>query len=242
MNWGYPEVAEATCRALAAIGYRVEVPAVHCCGMPHRVYGDEDTARRLARRNLEALEGYESIVTDCASCGAALKDYGELLGDDTPLAECARTLAGKVSDISEFLAKRGLPSLHGGNPLRVTYHEPCHLGREQGVKAEPRELLKALPGIEYVEMRGADVCCGGAGSFCITHAALSQQIGEAKIASILATGASVVASGCPSCITQLSALLHGRGAEVRVCHPLELLAERLGASSPEGPPTGTSSI
>jgi glycolate oxidase iron-sulfur subunit len=110
------------------------------------------------------------------------------------------------------------------------------------VKAEPRELLKAIPGIEYVEMKGADVCCGGAGSFCITHAALSQQIGEAKIASILASGASVVASGCPSCIAQLSLMLRGSGAGVRVCHPLELVAERLGAPRPEGPPAGTPSV
>jgi glycolate oxidase iron-sulfur subunit len=242
MNWGFPDVAEATCRALAAIGYRVEVPAVQCCGMPHRVYGDEDTARRLARRNLQALEGYEAIITDCASCGAALKSSGEILGEDALLEERARALAGKVSDISQFLAQRGFPQLREGTPLRVTYHEPCHLGREQGVKAEPRQLLQALPGVEYVEMTGADVCCGGAGSFCITHAALSRQVGEAKVASILATGASVVASGCPSCIGQLSAMLRGRGTGVRVCHPLELLAERLGASHPEGPQAGTPSI
>jgi glycolate oxidase iron-sulfur subunit len=227
MNWGYPDVAEATCRALAAIGYRVEVPAVQCCGMPHRVYGDEETARRLARSNLGALEGYEAVITDCASCGAALKSSGELLGEDARLGERARVLAGKVSDISQFLAQRGLPTLRKAAPLRVTYHEPCHLGREQGVKAEPRRLLQAIPGIEYVEMKGADVCCGGAGSFCLTHAALSREVGEAKVASILATGASVVASGCPSCITQLSLMLRGRGARVRVCHPLELLAERL---------------
>jgi glycolate oxidase iron-sulfur subunit len=238
MNWGYPDVAQATCRALAATGYRVEVPAVQCCGMPHRVYGDEDTARRLARRNLEALEGFEAVITDCASCGAALKSYGELLGEEAALAEHAQAVAARVLDISQFLARHGLPALREGTPLRVTYHEPCHLGREQGVKAEPRQLLRALPGVEYVEMTGADVCCGGAGSFCITHASLSQRIGEAKTASILATGASVVASGCPSCIGQLSAMLRGRGPGVRVCHPLELLAERLGASHPEGLPEG----
>jgi glycolate oxidase iron-sulfur subunit len=227
MNWGYPDVAEATCRALAAIGYRVEVPPVGCCGMPHLAYGDEDTARRLARRNLEALKGYEAVVTDCASCGAALKSYGDLLGGAATLEEHARALAARVSDISQFLAQRGLPSLHGGAPLRVTYHEPCHLGREQGVKAEPRQLLQALPGIEYVEMKGADVCCGGAGSFCITHPALSRQVGEAKVASILATGADVVASGCPACISQLRAMVRMQGAPVTIVHPIELLSQRL---------------
>jgi glycolate oxidase iron-sulfur subunit len=227
MNWGYPDTAEATCRALAAIGYRVEVPAVQCCGMPHRAYGDEEAARRLARRNLEVLAGYEAVITDCASCGAALKGYGELLAGEGATTEQAQAVAGKVSDISQFLVRQGLPALREGAPLRVTYHEPCHLGREQGVRAEPRQLLRALPGIEYVEMPGADVCCGGAGSFCITHAALSRQVGEAKLANILATGASVVASGCPSCITQLRAMARRLGAPVAVVHPTELLLRHL---------------
>ena len=234
MNWGYPDVAEATCRTLAAIGFQVEVPAVHCCGMPHRVYGEEEAARRLARQNLEALEGYEAIVTDCASCGAALKGYGEVLGEDQALEERARTLAGKVLDVSQFLAQRGLPTLRESTPLRVTYHEPCHLVREQGVKAEPRQLLKAIPGLVLVEMRGADVCCGGAGSFCVTHPELAAKVGAAKVESILATRAEAVASGCPSCISQLNALLRERGVSLRVCHPIELLGERLpSAAAPE---------
>jgi glycolate oxidase iron-sulfur subunit len=227
MNWGYPEVAGATCRVLATMGYRVEVPPVLCCGMPHRVYGEEEAARRLAQYNLGLLDGYEAVVTDCASCGAALKSFEELFAADPREQDRAARFAGRVSDISQFLARHGLPALQEGAPVRVTYHEPCHLGREQGLKAEPRQLLRALPGVELVEMRGADVCCGGAGSFCVTHPELSGKVGGAKVGSILETRAEVVASGCPSCISQLSALLRGRGVGLRVCHPVELLEERL---------------
>jgi glycolate oxidase iron-sulfur subunit len=98
-------------------------------------------------------------------------------------------------------------------------------------------MLKSIPGLEFVEMRGADVCCGGAGSFCITHPDLSQKVGAAKVESILATRADVVASGCPSCISQLHALLRARGVSIKVCHPVELLAESYKtAREPAGAP------
>jgi glycolate oxidase iron-sulfur subunit len=225
MNWGYADAAEATRLALTLGGYWVESPPVMCCGMPHRVYGHAEAARRLARKNIEALEAYEVIVTDCASCGAAIKEYRELLADDPSYRAKAEAVSSRVADVSEFLMKGPLARPQGEMPLRVTYHEPCHLGRGQGVKAQPREMLQSIPGLEFVEMKGADVCCGGAGSFCITHPDLSEKVGAAKVESILATRADVVASGCPSCISQLHALLRARGVSIRVCHPVELLAE-----------------
>lgn len=225
MNWGYADAAEATRLALRASGYWVESPSVVCCGMPHRVYGDEEAARRLARANIEALNKYAAIVTDCASCGAALKEYRELLADDPEYRERARAVSAGVADVSEFLMAQGLPRPGGEVRLRVTYHEPCHLGRGQGVIRQPRELLKSVPGLEFVEMKGADVCCGGAGSFCVTHPELSEKVGAVKVESILATRPEVVASGCPSCISQLRALLQARSVGIRVCHPVELLAE-----------------
>jgi glycolate oxidase iron-sulfur subunit len=225
MNWGYADAAEATRFSLEIAGYRVESPPVMCCGMPHRVYGDVEAARRLARSNIEMLEEYAIIVTDCASCGAALKAYGELLADDAGYREKAHAVSARVADVSEFLMKGPLVRPRGDMPLRVTYHEPCHLGRGQDVKRQPRELLKSIPGVQFVEMKGADVCCGGAGSFCVTHPALSEKVGATKVDSILATRADVVASGCPSCMSQLQAMLHERGVSIRVCHPVELLAE-----------------
>jgi glycolate oxidase iron-sulfur subunit len=225
MNWGYADAAEATRLALTLGGHRVESPPVVCCGLPHRVYGEAEAARRLARMNIEALEKYPAIVTDCASCGAALKEYRELLADDPEYRERAHAVSARVADVSEFLMKGPLARPRGEVPLRVTYHEPCHLGRGQGVREQPRELLKSIPGVEFVEMKGADVCCGGAGSFCITHPDLSGKVGSAKVESILASRADVVASGCPSCMSQLRAMLHERGLRIRVCHPIELLAE-----------------
>jgi glycolate oxidase iron-sulfur subunit len=225
MNWGYADAAEATRLALHLAGYRVESPPVLCCGMPHRVYGDTETARRLARMNIEALEQYAVIVTDCASCGASLKEFRGLLADDPDYRERAQAVSARVEDVSEFLMKGALARPRGEVPLRVTYHEPCHLGRGQGVKTQPRELLKSIPGLEFVEMKSADVCCGGAGSFCVTHPDLSEKVGATKVESILATRADVVASGCPSCISQLRAMLQTRGVDIRVCHPVELLAE-----------------
>jgi glycolate oxidase iron-sulfur subunit len=175
--------------------------------------------------NIEALEKYPAIVTDCASCGAALKEYRDLLADDPDYRERAHAVSARVADVSEFLMKTPLVCPRGELPLRVTYHEPCHLGRGQGIREQPREMLKSIPGVEFVEMKGADVCCGGAGSFCITHPDLSGKVGAAKVESILASRADVVASGCPSCMSQLRAMLYERGLSIRVCHPIELLAE-----------------
>ncbi len=232
MNWGYADAAEATRLVLHLGGFRVESPVVACCGMPHRVYGDATSARQLARKNVERLVGYAAVVTDCASCGAALKEYRNLLADDPQYRERAESVSTRVFDVSEFLMSHEPPRPQGEMPIRLTYHEPCHLGRGQGVKAQPREVLKAIPGLEYVEMKGADVCCGGAGSFCITHPGLSERVGSAKVESILATRAEAVATGCPSCISQLRALLRARGIGVRVCHPMELLAESYRRSPP----------
>ncbi len=225
MNWGYADAAEATHLALNLAGYRVESPPVVCCGLPHRVYGDLERARRLARQNIQTLEKYEAIVADCASCGAALKEYGEVLADDAEYRARARALSDRVFDVSAFLVAQEFLRPEGELPIRVTYHEPCHLGRVQGVKQQPRQILRAIPGVEFVEMKDANVCCGGAGSFCVLHSELSEKVGAAKVENILATGAEVVVSGCPSCISQLAAMLRARGSGIRVCHPMELLAE-----------------
>ncbi|MFA5027212.1 MAG: (Fe-S)-binding protein [Candidatus Methylomirabilota bacterium] len=225
MNYGYADAAMATREMLGRAGFSVEAPAVMCCGVPHRAYGDIDTARELARKNIQALEQYDHVVSDCASCGAALKEYKHLLKDDPAYAARAETLSARTADIAEFLVKQDFPRPEFHTPLRVTYHDPCHLVRGQGVKNQPREILKAIPGVEYVEMKGADVCCGAAGSFCVTHPELSEGVGGNKADSILETKADVVVSGCPSCLTQLKAMLAAKGSTIKVMHPMELLAE-----------------
>lgn len=229
MNWVYADVAEATHRVLVRSGYRVESPPVDCCGMPHRALGDLEGARRLARRNVELLGGYDAVVTDCATCGAALKGYGRLFAGEPEYEGRARDLAGRVFDICEFLVKYGYRSPEGEVRLRVTYHDPCHLGRGQGVREQPRQVLRSIPGLELAEMRDADACCGAGGSFALTHPDLAHEVGQRKAAAIAATGAEVVASGCPSCLSQLRAVLGaGPGEGVVVCHPVELLARSYG--------------
>lgn len=225
MNWGYADAAMATRAMLTRGGFRVEAPDVVCCGVPHRAYGDLDAARDLARKNIAALETYEHVVTDCASCGAALKGYKHLLRDDPGYRERAEKVSARVADISEFLVKHEFPKPQGHTPIRVTYHDPCHLVRGQGIKSQPREVLKAIAGVEYVEMKDADVCCGAAGSFCVTHPALSEGVGSNKADNIIATNADIVVSGCPSCLTQLKAMLAEKRSTIKVMHPMELLAE-----------------
>lgn len=225
MNRVYADVAEATHRVLVRNGYRVESPPVACCGMPHRALGDLDAARRLARRNVDLLEGYDAVVTDCATCGAALKAYGQILSGDREYEGRARELARRVYDVCEFLVERGYQEPRAEVRVRVTYHDPCHLGREQRVREQPRQILKSIPGLELVEMRDADACCGGGGSFALTHRELAGEVGRRKAAAIVATGAEAVASGCPSCLSQLRAVLRaGSGEAKAVCHPIELLA------------------
>jgi len=234
MNWGYAGAARGTCLALARAGFRVESPAVVCCGVPHRAYGDIGAALDLARRNVAALEGYEAIVSDCASCGAALKEYGRLLAGDPVFAERAQRVSSRVADAAEFLVGQAVAPPQGEVRIRVTWHDPCHLVRGQGVKAQPRQVLRSIPGVELIEMKGADVCCGSAGSFCVTHPALSQAVGGAKAESIAATGADAVVTACPACLSQLRAMLRARGAATRVIHLSELLAESYGKAP--GPP------
>lgn len=226
-NWGRPRLVEATRAVLSACGYRVGYPALACCGMPHRVHGQVEMARALARQNIAALEGYAAVVTDCASCGAALKGYGELLADDPLYRERGQRFSSRVYDICEFLVKNGFPRPQGKVPLRVTYHDPCHLARGQGIKEEPRRLLASLPGLELVEMKDADTCCGGAGLFSLTHPRLSEGVGAEKVANLLATGASAVATGCPSCLRQIAVLLRRRRLRTSIFHPVELLARGL---------------
>jgi glycolate oxidase iron-sulfur subunit len=134
-----------------------------------------------------------------------------------------------VFDVCEFLVKYGYRPPEREVRLGVTYHDPCHLGREQGVREQPRQILKSIPGLELVEMRDADACCGGGGSFALTHPDLAHEVGQRKAAAIAATGAEAVASGCPSCLSQLRAVLPaGSGGTKAVCHPIELLAHAYG--------------
>jgi len=157
----FAATSEATVRVLARNGCEVVAPAVTCCGMPHVGYGEMEVAKELARQNIATFEqaGVEVVINDCASCGAQMVEYAELLSGDPAWAERARAFSSKVRDISAYLMEIGIEPPQGSVAMRVTYHDPCHLVRAQKVTKEPRQLLRMIPGLEYVEMAEADWCC-----------------------------------------------------------------------------------
>ncbi len=219
--------ANATVEVLAENGCEVVIPKdVKCCGMPMVGYGFKDTAREMARHNIDLLLGLkvEAIITDCATCGSSLKEYAHWLEGDAEYAERAKQFAAKVRDISEFLVEIGIRPPQGRVAARVTYHDPCHLCRAQGVRQQPREVLRAA-GVELVEMAGADTCCGSAGTQLITHYHTSVGVLERKMENVAATEAEIVASGCPGCQMQLTLGVKRRGLKAKVAHPSQILAQ-----------------
>jgi glycolate oxidase iron-sulfur subunit len=232
-NFVYTEIGEATLALFKHLGCTVIIPkGQQCCGLPGMSGGDLDTVRELAERNLEALEGHRAdyVMTACATCGGALhKLYPLVIGKRNPeLRERLQALADKTVDVAVLLRKLGLkPEQTGaGEALRVTYHDPCH-HRTAGITKEPRDLLTATPGIDLVEMEGADRCCGLGGTFNVYHYESSLKINASKSAAIMATGADAVVTGCPGCIMQLSDGLKQAGDKTRVLHTVELLARKI---------------
>jgi glycolate oxidase iron-sulfur subunit len=221
------EGSKASVEVLAENGCDVVIPSdVKCCGMPMVGYGFKEEARQVARHNIDLLLGLnvDAIITDCATCGSSLKEYPHWLADDPDYAERARQFAGKVRDISEYLAEIGIRPPAGKVEARVTYHDPCHLCRAQGVREQPREMLRAA-GVELVEMEGADTCCGSAGTQLITHYHTSVGVLETKMDNVAETQAEIIASGCPGCQMQLGLGVKRRGLKAKVVHPSQLLAE-----------------
>jgi len=223
----FAEASAATVRVLAENGCEVVTPReVKCCGMPANGYGDRQSLRELARYNIDLFERLDMdvVVTDCATCGSTLKEYAHFLAHDPDYAERAEAFAAQVQDISEFLDT--IPLREPRRPLhrRVTYHDPCHLVRAQGVREQPRKIIE-LSGAELVEMRDADVCCGSAGTKIITHYGTSMKILDQKTKNVAETEAEVVASGCPGCQMHLNLGARRAGLAVRVCHPVQLLDE-----------------
>ena len=223
----FGRVNQATVRVLQANGYRVvSVPNQGCCGALHAHGGDLETARSLARRNLEAFEaaGLDFVAMNASGCGAAMADYGSLLADDEEMAPRAAAFAGKVRDISQLLAERG-PVPGGTVPLKVTYDAPCHLLHAQGVANPPARVLDSIPGLEVVPLPGTAECCGGAGIYGLTNPRLGGWIGSDKVQSVLGTGAAALVTGNPGCMMQIGAGLALTGAGIPVLHLVELLDE-----------------
>jgi glycolate oxidase iron-sulfur subunit len=229
-----PNFNAATVRVLVRNGIEVVVPpAQGCCGAAAMHTGARPLALEQARRNLDAFgteaSGVDAIVSNAAGCGAGLKEYPMLLaGEGAADERRALELAGQVQDISEYLA--GLlhagdlePFLPARRPLAVAYHDACHLAHAQGVRAAPRELLRAIPGVTVLEVPEGDLCCGSAGTYNLEQPALAGQLGERKARNVMSTGAEYVVSGNVGCHTQLQSHLKRLGSPMRVLHTVELL-------------------
>lgn len=222
----FSEESAATVRVLNRNGCTVITPKeTVCCGMPAAGYGRQDLVIEHAKANIEIFEkeGLDVIVTDCATCGSKLREYGDILENDPVWSEKARNFSNKIRDISEFLMSIPLEKPTGKLDARITYHDPCHLRRAQKVWKQPRALMQMIDGVEYIEMPEADWCCGSAGSQLITHYETSTHVLDRKMENLKSTGADIIASGCPGCQMQLMTGIQREGLNIKVMHPIQLL-------------------
>jgi glycolate oxidase iron-sulfur subunit len=210
----FPEAAAETLEILKSATLPILKDNV-CCGLPHLAHGLRTEFVSLARENIRIYEDADLVVSDCASCGGTLKHIASWFADDPDWKDRAAAFSGKVMDLTEYLVKVGY------TPRRkvaatFTYHDPCHLVRGQGIRQQPRDLLKAAG--RFVEMKDADVCCGGAGSFHMDFPAVSAKILERKRENIEKTEANVVVTGCPGCLIQLTKAANAGGGRFQAMH------------------------
>lgn len=227
MRVSYGDIHTATARVLARSGIAVaDSPGQTCCGALHAHAGDRDAAVKLAKRNVAAFDrgGADIILVNAAGCGAHLKTYAHLLEDDPVWRDRAAAFSSRVRDVTEYLAAQTDGATFGAIPVRVTYQDPCHLAHAQGIRAEPRALLRRVAGLELVEMVDADVCCGSAGYYNVSQPEYADRLLEPKIDAILDTGADAVVTANPGCMLQLQAGLRARGrGDIAVLHVVEVL-------------------
>jgi glycolate dehydrogenase iron-sulfur subunit len=227
----FKHVNDATKRVLAANGCEMNVVGAQvCCGALHAHAGDLETARELARRNIDAFErflatnGSATIIINAAGCGALLKEYGELLKDDPRYADRAERFSAGVLDVAEFLASG---DIRRGAEInrRVTYDAPCHLYHAQRVTTAPQQVLASIPGLEYRQLEGMQDCCGGAGVYNLSEPEMSESLLADKIGKAQATEAEILVTANPGCHMQLGAGARMFNADCRVAHVVELLDE-----------------
>ena len=229
----FPEIGHRMVDVLVRLGCEVAFDRRQgCCGAPVYFSGDLRTGRKMAECNVQAFESCDYIVTGCATCSSALVEYPVYLADTAEEQERFEGFAAKVRDFNAFVME-----VLGTDPAAleldprfrgkaVTWHDPCHLARYQGIRDEPRRILASLDGLQFVEMPGADQCCGLGGSFSITHYELSKRIADSKVEGILASGADAVVTACPGCMIQLRDALIRHGQSIEVLHIGELFTVR----------------
>jgi glycolate oxidase iron-sulfur subunit len=225
-NIAFARLNEATVRVLQKNGCEVVVPKEQgCCGALHLHSGLPEEARKLARRNIDAVQegAFDAVITNAAGCGSVLKEYGDLLENDARYAGRAREFSERMRDVTEFLGAIELNTRMGPVHATVTYQDACHLAHGQRVRTAPRKLLAAIPGLTFREMPGADLCCGSAGIYNVVESQMSSQILARKMESANTTGAGIIATANPGCMLQLQAGVRAHGSGQRVMHVVELL-------------------
>ena len=222
----FPQVNAATARVLAAEGCEVVAPkAQPCCGALLVHAGEEEQAVQLARQTINAFEKaqVDAVVTNAAGCGSNVKEYGHLLRDDPEYAERAKAFAAKCRDVSEFLSELKPRATRHALPLRVAYHDACHLQHAQGVRLQPRTVLGRIPQLELLEIAEAAICCGSAGIYNLVQPEAATELGDRKASHIAALEADIVVSANPGCLLQLQSALARAGRKLPVRHFIELL-------------------
>ncbi|HKN93598.1 MAG TPA: heterodisulfide reductase-related iron-sulfur binding cluster [Thermoleophilaceae bacterium] len=229
----FHDVNVATAKVLAAEGFEVHAPRLpRCCGalQMHTGYDSRD----LARATIEAFEQCDYVVANAAGCGSSMKDYAHLLRDDSAWAERAKSFCAKVRDVTELLAEAGTRAERHPVNMKVAYHDACHLAHAQAVRAQPRELLSEIPGLEVVEPEGWEICCGSAGIYNLLNPEPAIELGRRKVKNLLATGADTIAAGNPGCAIQIAAVSEEMGQPLRVLHPVELIQMSIQGGSRNG--------
>jgi glycolate oxidase iron-sulfur subunit len=225
-NVTFTALNEATIRVLTANGCEVVVPdGQFCCGALPAHAGVRDVARGLARRNIAAFAAanFDALVTNAAGCGSTLKEYDCLFTANEPEFSAAAALAKKTRDATEFLAALGLSAQLKLVPAWVTYQDSCHLLHGQKIREAPRQLLRAIPGVELVELPFADICCGSAGVYNVTETKASLDLLAEKMACVKSTNAQIIATANPGCLLQLRAGVEIHKTRQEVLHVIELL-------------------
>jgi glycolate oxidase iron-sulfur subunit len=221
-----PELNADTVRVLSLSGVEVVIPPDQgCCGALMAHNGDLPAARRLAARNLRAFTaGVDAVITNAAGCGSGMHEYG-LWFAGQPEEEAARALAGRTQDVSAFLAGLDLPALPPlKQPLRLAYHDACHLAHAQGVAAAPRAVLSRIPNLTLLEVPDGEICCGSAGTYNLEQPEIAAQLGQRKAERILSTGAEGVVTGNIGCLVQIDTHLRRLGRPLPLYHTVQVLA------------------
>jgi glycolate oxidase iron-sulfur subunit len=222
----YPQVNAATVRVLTRNGCVVVIPKEQgCCGSLHSHEGALEPAKAFAQKIIDCFEQakVDYVITNAAGCGSMMKGYAELLKGDPQYAHKAETFAERVRDVLQFLHQIGTNGRLGPLPLKVTYHDACHLVHGQQIRNEPRALLRSIPGLDLVELRESDFCCGSAGTYNLLEPEYGVRFLERKVDNIVATGAEIVATANPGCELQIAMGLRKRNITMKVLHPIELL-------------------